>query len=56
MNPLLILKQSVSARLAKLAGRRTHDLALRDPRIAAEHFHASQRAVDQGESGCVYCS
>jgi hypothetical protein len=56
MNALLILKQSVSGRLAKVAGRRTHDLALRDPRVAAEHFHASQQAVDRGESGCVYCS
>ena len=56
MNPLLILKQSVSGRLAKMAHRRAHDLALRDPRVAAEHFHASQRAVDRGESGCVYCS
>ena len=56
MKPLSMLKQSVSGRLAKVAARRTHDLALRDPRVAAEHIHASQRAVDRGQSGCVYCA
>jgi hypothetical protein len=55
MKTLLVLKRNLADRFAKSADRREHDLALRDPRIALEHHHASQRAVDRGESGCAYC-
>jgi len=55
MNPLSLLKRNLAGRFAKSTNRREHDLAVRDPRLAAEHHHASQRATARGESGCVYC-
>jgi hypothetical protein len=55
MKPLSVLKRNLAARFAKSADRREHDLALRDPRAAVEHQHASQHATARGESGCAYC-
>jgi hypothetical protein len=33
-----------------------HDLAMRDPGVAADHAHSISRAVSRGEPGCSYCS
>ena len=55
MNPLSLLKRNLATRLANAADRREHDRALGDPRLAAEHYQAVQRATDQGESGCIHC-
>ena len=54
MNPFSLLKRNRAARLAEAAERRDHDLAVSDPRLAVEHYHAIERAADRGESGCMY--
>jgi hypothetical protein len=35
--------------------RRTHDSALRDQRLAAEHSIADSRATSRGRAGCKFC-
>jgi len=51
MHPSLSLR----ARRARLRERRNHDRALADPRVAAEHRIAADRARDRGNPGCPYC-
>jgi len=49
------VRQRVNARRARAADRREHDIAMRDPRVAMEHFAARERAVHSGERDCIYC-
>ena len=43
------------ARRDHLAQRRDHDAAMSDPRVAAEHLAAIDRAEMRGEPGCTFC-
>jgi len=43
-------------RVITSGGRRDHDGAMRDPRVAWEHDVARSRATSRGERDCIYCS
>jgi hypothetical protein len=36
--------------------RREHDVAMADPRLAAEHYVQIGRNVERGEPGCRFCT
>jgi hypothetical protein len=40
----------------RVAGRREHDAAMADPRIAAEHAFQVAHATSHGKPGCEFCS
>jgi hypothetical protein len=55
MNESRTLSNGLAASWRAQRDRMSHDSALRDPRVAAEHAIADRRATSRGEAGCEFC-
>ena len=44
------------ARVRERGSRKDHDLAMGDPRVAAEHRLAIDRSRARGDGGCEFCN